>query len=182
MRERAVLLILAMLIAGLWAGRSVAQEADGSMKENADPAYLSVGAGWYDLVDGEDEAADFRLEYRHDEGIWLVKPWAGLELTGDGGLWAGGGALIDVDLGKHIVLTGATGVGAYEEGSGKDLGSTLEFRSQAEVAWRFDDRSRLALAFSHISNAGIGDDNPGTEIVTLYYHLPIGRLSQALGQ
>ena len=52
----------------------------------------------------------------------------------------------------------------------------MEFRSTIELGYRFDDRSRLSLAFGHLSNAGIGDSNPGTEVLTLYYHLPIDRL------
>ncbi len=36
--------------------------------------------------------------------------------------------------------------------------------------------SRLGLAFGHISNAGLDDDNPGTEILNLYYHIPVGNL------
>jgi hypothetical protein len=33
----------------------------------------------------------------------------------------------------------------------------------------------LGVAISHLSNAGIGDRNPGTEIATLYYSLPLGK-------
>ena len=52
----------------------------------------------------------------------------------------------------------------------------LEFRSQIELATRFDDRSRLGLAFSHISNASVGERNPGTEILTLTYMVPVERI------
>ncbi|MBO6784517.1 MAG: acyloxyacyl hydrolase, partial [Alphaproteobacteria bacterium] len=61
----------------------------------------------------------------------------------------------------------------YADGNGKDLGHTIEFRSQLEIGYRFDDRSRLSFAVSHISNASLGDSNPGTEIATIYYHIPI---------
>jgi len=71
------------------------------------------------------------------------------------------------------VLTPSFGVGAYDEGDGKDLGDTIEFRSQVELAYRFDNRSRVGVAFSHISNAGIGDRNPGTEILNVYYAYPL---------
>jgi hypothetical protein len=30
----------------------------------------------------------------------------------------------------------------------------------------------LAIGFSHISNAGIGEHNTGTEIATFYYAIP----------
>ena len=49
---------------------------------NDTPAVISGGVGWYDLVQSDDEAVDFRLEYRHgDDFLWL-KPWAGVEATG----------------------------------------------------------------------------------------------------
>jgi hypothetical protein len=67
-------------------------------------------------------------------------------------------------------------VGAYHEGNGKDLGGTLEFRSGLELAYRFDDRSRLGLEISHRSNASIYEDNPGEETLMVFYHLPLTKL------
>ena len=62
----------------------------------------------------------------------------------------------------------------YFEGNGKDLGHVFEIRSALEVAYRFDDRSRLGVMFYHISNAGLGDDkNPGAEALTLSYSFPL---------
>ena len=52
----------------------------------------------------------------------------------------------------------------------------VEFRSQVELGYQFENQSRLSLAFSHISNAELGDDNPGTEVLNLYYHLPLDLL------
>lgn len=152
-----------------------------AMAEEDDAALLSFGVGYFDVLravkdDDADDAADFRLEYRHNQKLWIFKPWAGIEGTSEGGIWGGAGVLVDIYFGKHVVLTPNFGVGVFEEGSGLDLGSALEFRSQIELAYRFEDRSRLGIAFSHLSNAGIGDDNPGTEIATVYYHLPLEKL------
>ena len=138
-----------------------------------DTSFLSLGVGYYDLVSNDDDAADFRLEYRHGSGLWWIKPWLGVEATSDAGLYGAGGILIDIPLGDRFALVPSFGVGAYENGDGKDLGSTVEFRSQIELAYRFENRSRLGVAFSHISNASIGNENPGVEILNLYYHLPI---------
>ena len=141
-----------------------------------DPALLSVGIGAFDVIQDKNQALDFRLEYRHGGKLWLFKPWVGVEATSDGGLYGAGGLLIDIDLGPNFVLTPSLGIGAFAEGDGKDLGHTVEFRSQIEAAYRFDDLSRLGIAFSHISNASLGDKNPGVEILTVYYSLPVGRL------
>jgi len=138
-------------------------------------AYLVGGLGAFDLVQDDDTAIDFRIEYRHGEGLWIVKPWAGIEATSDGAIYGLGGILADVSLG-NIVFTPSFGVGLFSEGDGKDLGHTVEFRSQLELAYRFANRSRVGVAFSHISNAGLGDNNPGTEVINVYYALPLDSL------
>ena len=83
------------------------------------------------------------------------------------------GIFSDFALGSHIVLTPSIGIGAWYRSGGLDLGSVVEFRSQLELAYRFDDGMRLGVAFSQISNAGIGDHNTGAEIATLYYSIPV---------
>ena len=141
-----------------------------------DPSYLVFGVGYYDVNRQDDDAADFRLEYRHGQKFWLFKPWAGIEVTSDGAFYGAAGVLIDFDLGERVVLTPSFGAGYYEEGSGKDLGYEIEFRSQIELSYRFDNRARRGMAFSHISNASLGDENPGVEILNVYYSLPFDDL------
>lgn len=170
----ALSLILVGLTASPLLGLSRAHAQDPLM--NDDPSFLSLGIGAYDVFQNDDQAADFRLEYRHGKRLWIFKPWAGIEATSDGAVYGVGGVLVDLFFGRRIVITPSFGTGAYFDGDGKDLGSTIEFRSQVEVAYRFNDRSRLGLAIGHISNASIGDDNPGTEIVTLYYSIPFHKV------
>ena len=130
----AVLLVLA----------AVAGAPGGARAE--DPAFVSLGLGYYDINRQSDAAADFRLEYRHGEKLWIFKPWVGVEGTSEGTLYAAAGILVDVFFGRRVVVTGSFGAGYYEEGDGKDLGHELEFRSQIEIAHRFDD---LCLAKSY---------------------------------
>ncbi len=152
-------------------GAAAPARADGD-----DPSFLVFGLGYYDMNKQDNTAVDFRIEYRHGEKFWIFKPWVGVEGTSDGAVYGAAGVLIDVYFGKRVVLTPSFGAGLYAEGSGKDLGHVVEFRSQIELAYRFDDRSRLGLAFSHISNASIADDNPGVEILNIYYSLPLDGL------
>ena len=150
--------------------------APAQAEEMDDPSLLAFGAGYYDYADDfeNNDAADFRLEYRHGPGWWgFLKPFGGLEVTSDGGVWGGVGIWLDVRLFDNFAIGGSFAPGLYHDGSGKDLGHAIEFRSQAEIAYIFNDQSRLALAVSHLSNAGLGDTNPGTEVLTLYYMMPI---------
>jgi hypothetical protein len=144
--------------------------------EERDPALVALGLGYYDINLRDDEAADFRLEYRSDLALWVIKPWVGLEATSDGAVYGLGGLFADIPLGPRVRLTPSLGAGLYHDGGGKDLGHTVEFRSQIELAYRFAGGWRLALAFGHISNASLGDDNPGTEILTLYTMIPFDSL------
>lgn len=158
--------------AAAFAGLGVAAGDAGAQ----DPAFVTLGGGYYDVVRGDNQAADFRLEYRSDLELWIAKPWAGVEATSDGAVFVAAGLLTDIYFGNRIVVTPQAGVGYYHNGDGPDLGYALEFRTGVEVGYRFDNRSRLAVGFSHISNADLGDRNPGTEILTLTYSIPVGRL------
>lgn len=140
-----------------------------------EPSFLSVGLGWYDINDDKD-AIDLRVEFRSKaKFLGFVKPWVGIEITSDAAAYGVAGVLSDIYFGRRFVLTPSFGVGVYADGDGKDLGSAIEFRSQLELGYRFDNRSRLALAFSHISNAHLTNQNPGSEILTVYYHVPLER-------
>lgn len=140
-------------------------------------ALISFGGGVWDVGD-DDDAGDFRLEYRCGKKIfWEFQPWVGGELTTDSSFWGGGGVLIDWKLGDHVYVNPSLGVGLYAQGSSDlDLGSPIEFRSQIEAGYEFDTGRRLGVSFGHVSNAGIDDDNPGTEVLNVYYHVPVGNI------
>lgn len=150
-----------------------------------DPDLVSLGIGHFDVLmnDPRNEAGDFRLEYRSGTGlvpfvesIVKIKPWAGLEATDDGGVYGVGGFLFDVPIGDSLAFVPNVGVGLFHDGGGKNMGSTIEFRSTLELDYKFEDKSRMGFAFGHISNAGITHTNPGAEILTVYYHMPLSRL------
>jgi len=144
--------------------------------EESEPALLALGLGYYDIHQQDETAADLRLEFRADLALWIFRPWLGVEVTSDGAVYGLGGFLADIPLGPRLRLTPSLGAGAYYNGDGKDLGHAVQFRSQIELGYRFQDGQRLALAFSHISNASLSSQNPGTEILTLYYMVPLDLL------
>ena len=89
----------------------------------------------------------------------------------------GAGVLVDIYLGKRLVVTPSFAPTIWRgETDQLDLGHPIEFRSQMEMSYRFNDRSRLGLAISHYSNASLGDTNPGTETISLYYSVPLNVL------
>jgi lipid A 3-O-deacylase len=122
---------------------------------------------------------DFRLEYRFGTSLisWTepyvkIRPFVGLEATSDLGIYGLGGILFDIPLGP-VMLTPSFGAGLYGRGDGRDLGSVVEFRSQLELGYRFENEMRVSLAYSHISNANLSDTNPGVDIISAYLHVPV---------
>jgi hypothetical protein len=141
-----------------------------------EPGFLTFGAGAFDFLETDNRAAQFELQYRPELKLWIFNPMIGASGTTDGSLYGYAGLSLDIFFGNRLVLRPSLAAGLYHQGNGKDLGSVIEFRSAAELAWRFDDRSRLGLEISHRSNAGIDERNPGEETLMLFYHLPLSKL------
>lgn len=142
----------------------------------ADPAFVSVGAGTYDWNRQKDEGVEVRVEYRHDKKyLGFFKPFVAVAATNSSNsFFVGAGVLADIYFGKRVVLTPSFAPHYYNGGNTKlDLDYALQFRSQVELAYRFNDRSRLGFAVSHYSNASLGKTNPGTESAQIYYSIPV---------
>ncbi|MFN4278342.1 MAG: acyloxyacyl hydrolase [Ferrovibrio sp.] len=161
--------VAAMLAAVVFGGPVAAQTAKGG----DDPAFIAFSAGYHDLLDNHD-AFEGRLEYRHDKKFWIFKPFVGAMATHEEAVYGYAGVLVDIYLGRRWVLTPSFAPGVYRQGDGKDLGGAIEFKSQLEFSYRFDNRSRLGIGFSHMSNASIYDSNPGVETLFVTYALPLG--------
>lgn len=141
-----------------------------------DPTLFTFQGGVYDAIQDDNAAGAFAFEVRGGERFLIFKPFGGMMGTSDGAFHGYGGVLTDIYFGRRIVLTFGFAPGVYADGNGKALGYWLEFRSSGELAYRFDDRSRIGLMVNHISNAGLGDRNPGTEILMLSYSTPISKI------
>ncbi|MBL8671728.1 MAG: acyloxyacyl hydrolase [Alphaproteobacteria bacterium] len=162
-------MLAAALAGGLWASGAAAQET-------ATPSLFTVGGGIINLNKGTPEQGYARFEYRHGERYWIIKPTAGFEVALDGSFYAFGGFNIDMFIGRSWVFMPGFAVGGWADGRKIRLGHPLEFRSGAEVAYMFEDGSRLGVAIHHLSNANIGEKNPGTESFMINYSIPLRQL------
>ena len=141
-----------------------------------DPDFLSVAVGTFDFNRQKDEGIEGRLEYRSDKKILFFKPFGAVAYSSSDHGFVGAGLLVDLFFGRRIVVTPSFAPNIYFGGNSKlDLDYWLEFRSQVEIAYRFDNRARLGLAISHYSNSSFGDTNPGTESAMVYYSLPLNK-------
>ncbi len=149
-----------------------AQAQDSSAQ---DEDALALSAGVYDVAD-ENTTAEFRVQYNWGAPLfWEIKPHAGVLATVDGGVYGYGGVRYDADLSQNWMLQPSFSAGLYGDGDGKDLGHTVEFKSELGLYYKFTGGHNLGVAVSHISNASLGDSNPGTESVVLTYTIPVNR-------
>ena len=150
------------------------------------------GIGIYDVkFDGSEknQATDFRYEYRSDKSLldigpeednfFFLKPFFGIEYTNDSASYFLSGIFIEDNLGElfegdksKFFFTPSFGAGIYDDGSGKKLGNDLQFRTSLEVSYELKNKNRIGISFSHISNANLGDKNPGVEILSFSYQIP----------
>lgn len=147
-----------------------------------DGAYFVPSIGAYNVFTDNDRYNDDTefmggAEYRFSNMGYGVRPVIGAHANAEGDLYGYAGFVMDVPLYKDRFwfIPGAA-IGAYHHEDGFDLGGALEFRTSAELAYRFDNNHRLGVAIAHISNADIYDNNPGTENITVNYSIPVSSL------
>ncbi len=172
---RTALAGMTLALAGVLAPPAMAQIALGSP---GDPPHIALGAGAFDITPSSSHpdsrtAAEFRGEYRFGDVWWFIAPFVGASVTSDGAFYGYGGLGFDINFTPNLVLTPNAAGGYFARGSGTNLGSAVEFRTGAELAYRFADQSRLGLAVNHTSNAGIGKHNPGEQSIVLMYSIPM---------
>lgn len=68
-------------------------------------------------------------------------------------------------------LNPSLSAGYYNNGADKDLGYDVEFYSQLRLDYKLASNAQIGLGIGHISNADIGEKNPGAETVYLSYHV-----------
>ena len=138
-----------------------------------DPGLLSAGAGMYDFLHNH-KAGEARAEYEFAHGYYFLHPMMGVFVTNRKAGFAYAGFDLDLHIGRHFVIVPNASMGYYHQGNGKDLGEAFEFKTGARFDFRFDDASRIGIAFDHISNAGFSSKNPGEENILLEFSFPLG--------
>jgi lipid A 3-O-deacylase len=143
-----------------------------------DPSRIALGGGVFDVLpDNHKRYADREFmvggEYRFGDVWWIFSPFVGLFGTAQGGFYGYFGFGFDIHFADHWILNPTGAFGYFVHGNGLDLGSREEFRTGAELDYRFDNLRRVGVAFYHISNAGIGQQNPGQEMLNVVFTVPL---------
>lgn len=154
--------------------------------------YDIFGIGVYDVkFDGSssNHSTDLRYEKRYDhtlidigpeeDNFFYLKPFVGVEITTDNAFYIITGMYLEDNLGELLsseenrwYFTPSFGLGYYDDGDGKKLGNNLQFRTTLELSYQLKNYDRIGISIGHISNANIGNKNPGVEIISFSYQKP----------
>ena len=141
---------------------------------DTDKNYLSTSIGQFDINDTKD-SAEYRIEYlkgsisKLSPGNLSLKPFYGAMINGDDGKYFYSGLRKDIVLSDKTYLTPSFAIGYYDQGKSKDLGYDLEFISQLEISFKLESMNRIAISINHISNASLGEQNPGVESMVISF-------------
>jgi lipid A 3-O-deacylase len=165
-----------LVVLGITAARSAAAQV--TFGSPGDPPRLALGGGAFDVLPDskKQHAATVGMvgsEYRFGDEWWILSPFVGVLGTGQGAFYGYFGFGFDINFPYHLVLTPSAAAGYFYSGQGLNLGSWWEFRTGAELDYRFADQRRIGVGFYHMSNAGLGKENPGQEMATLVFTVPM---------
>jgi len=129
------------------------------------PTKLNIFTGMFDFSDDKQKAGIIGLEHQNDDlfresFLGKLSPITGGFLTENNAFYVYTGAQTEYDLGI-FTITPSFAPGYYSSGDGKDLGHALEFKSEIQMSLNLSDSTHFGMSYNHISNASLGDKNPG---------------------
>ena len=157
--EKLLLKILIVLVSFSFLSIASAEE-----KKSLDTE-LNFFTGLFDFSDTKQASGTIGLQHQNEDlfrnsFLGKLSPITGGFLTEKSAFYLYTGAQAEYDLG-FITITPSFAPGYYNSGNGKDLGSALEFKSEIQMSLNLNDSSQFGMSYNHISNASLGDKNPG---------------------
>ena len=134
-------------------------------KKNYSENEFNIYSGMFDFSDDGKKSTLIGFQHQNENlnrntFIGNLSPITGVLITADNAGYVYTGVQAQYKLG-NVNLTPSFTPGLYHEGSGKDLGHILEFKSELQISLDIFKNAELGLSYNHISNASLGDKNPG---------------------
>ena len=150
---------------------SFANSADEKLNENE--TELNFFTGMFDFSDDKQASGLVGLQHQNDDlfrksFFGKISPITGGFLTEKNAFYLYTGAQAEYNFGS-LTITPSFAPGYYSYGDGKDLGSVLEFKSEVQVSLDLSDSAQFGMSYNHISNASLGDKNPGANSYMLNF-------------
>ena len=126
---------------------------------------LNFFTGMFDFSDHKQKAGIIGIQHQNDDlfrnsFLGRLSPITGGFLTENNAYYLYTGAQAEYDLGI-FTITPSFAPGYYSSGDGKDLGHSLEFKSEVQMSLNLSESTQFGMSYNHISNASLGDKNPG---------------------
>ena len=134
-------------------------------KTNYSNNEFNVYSGMFDFSDNGKKSTLIGFQHQNenlnrDTFFGNISPITGALITADNAGYIYTGIQAQYKLG-NLNITPSFTPGLYHEGDGKDLGHLLEFKSEVQISLNIFKNSELGFSYNHISNASLGDKNPG---------------------
>ena len=126
-------------------------------------------------VSYKDSSTVYSLEYFFSKRMMkILKPFVGFNGTDKEAYYGYFGLSTDLYFFncRCFIITPTLAAGWYVDGDEIKLGNRVQFRSGGDIYYRFNNNVRIGVGLYHISNAGLGDSNPGAEQAILKYQIP----------
>ena len=126
---------------------------------------INFYSGMFDFSDNGKKSAIIGIQHQNENltrksFLGTLSPITGAMITADNATYFYTGIQAQYKIGK-INLTPSFTPGIYEKGNGKDLGHVVEFKSEVQLSLNLFENSQFGMSYNHISNASLGDKNPG---------------------
>ena len=126
---------------------------------------LNVYTGMFDFSDDGKRASLIGFQHQNEElnrdtFLGNLSPITGAMITADNASYFYTGVQAQYKIGS-LNFTPSFTPGYYNAGNGKDLGHALEFKSEVQFSLELPKDSQLGFSYNHLSNASLGDKNPG---------------------
>ena len=126
---------------------------------------FNVYTGMFDFSDDGKRSTLIGFQHQNEDlnrntFLGNLSPITGALITGDNAAYIYTGVQAQYKIGA-INFTPSFTPGLYHEGDGKDLGHLIEFKSELQFSLDLSNDSELGFSYNHISNASLGDKNPG---------------------
>jgi len=134
---------------------------------------LNFFTGMFDFSDDSKRSALFGLEHQNENlyrnsFLGKLSPVTGGLITADNAVYLYTGVQAEYHLGGIDIIPSFS-PGFYSEGDGKDLGYPLEFKTEVQLNFNISENSHLGMSYNHISNASLGEKNPGANSYMLNF-------------
>ena len=122
-------------------------------------------SGTFDFSDDGARATLFGIQHQNENlyresFLGTISPISGFMITADNATYAYTGVQAQYKIGALNIIPSFT-PGLYGEGDGKDLGHMIEFKSELQLSIDLLKNTELGFSYNHLSNASLGDKNPG---------------------